>query len=177
MVHDCWKPYFSTDCQTRQICIARLLRELKYLDKLYNNSWTGDFKDLISVALELKRELRETDYLQPVEQRNRLETRLDELLLKPVDIKHKKLLVFKNRMIKFREYLFTFLYHYNVPPDNNGSERAVGTFKVKQKISGLFRSEKGAQDFAVIRSIIDTAIKNSQNVWAALFLAPKARAE
>ena len=177
MVHDCWKPYFPTDCQTHQICTAHLLRELKYLDKLYNDSWTDDFMDLISVALELKRELRESDYLQPIVQRNILETRLDELLLKPVDSKHKKLLAFKDRMIKYRKYLFTFLYYYNVPPDNNGSERAVRTFKVKQKISGLFRSDKGAQDFAVIRSIIDTAIKNSQNVWAALFLAPKARAE
>ena len=115
--------------------------------------------------------------MQPIVQRNILEIRLDELLLKPVDSKNKKLLAFKDRMIKYRKYLFTFLYYYNVPPDNNGSERAVRTFKVKQKISGLFRSDKGAQDFAVIRSIIDTAIKNSQNVWAVLFLAPKARAE
>jgi hypothetical protein len=51
--------------------------------------------DLISDALELKRGLRETDYLLPIEQRNILETRLDELLLKPVNPDHKKLLTFK----------------------------------------------------------------------------------
>jgi hypothetical protein len=44
----------------------------------------------------------------------------------------------------------------------------VRTFKVKQKVSGLFRSTNGAVAFAVIRSVVDTAIKNSQNVWAAL---------
>ncbi len=71
-------------------------------------------------------------------------------------------------MDKYKQYLFTFLYHYDVPPDNNVSERAVRTFKVKQKVSGLFRSQLGEQAFAVIRSIIDTAIKNSRNVYKKL---------
>jgi len=68
--------------------------------------------------------------------------------------------------------LFTFLYNHEVPPDNNASERAVRTFKVKQKVSGLFRSDEGANAFAIIRSIIDTTIKNAQNVMQALTLIP-----
>ena len=55
-----------------------------------------------------------------------------------------------------------------VPPDNNASESALRTFKVKQKVSGLFRSNEGAQTFAVIRSVIDTTIKNQKNVMEAL---------
>jgi hypothetical protein len=42
------------------------------------------------------------------------------------------------------------------------------TFKIKQKVSGLFRSFDGARDFAIIRSLIDTAIKNNQKVWRGL---------
>jgi transposase len=53
---------------------------------------------------------------------------------------------------------------------DNASERAVRTFKVKQKVSGLFRSSEGAKAFAVIRSVIDTTIKNAQNVLKALVL-------
>ncbi|MDR1632944.1 MAG: transposase, partial [Dysgonamonadaceae bacterium] len=64
--------------------------------------------------------------------------------------------------------LFQFLYCSDVPPDNNASERAVRTFKVKQKVSGLFRSFEGAHAFAVIRSVIDTILKNGQNVVDAL---------
>jgi hypothetical protein len=45
----------------------------------------------------------------------------------------------------------------------NGSERAIRNFKTKLKVSGLFRSDEGAERFAVIRSIIDTAIKNNKN--------------
>lgn len=51
-----------------------------------------------------------------------------------------------------------------VPPDNNGSERAIRNVKVKQKISGFFKTEKGAQTFAINRSIIDTIIKSGNNV-------------
>jgi len=58
------------------------------------------------------------------------------------------------------------------PPNNNASEGAVLTFKVKQKVPGLFRSEEGEKAFAVIRSVIDTTIKNTQNVMQALALIP-----
>ena len=168
MVHDCWKPYFKVAAQSHQICTAHLLRELKYLDQFYNNEWTKKFTRLLNDALQLKKELTPSDYLYPVEQRKLLEQRLEELINLPVDPKHEKLITFKNRIIEYRQYLFRFLYQYDVPPDNNASERAIRTFKVKQKVSGLFRSFEGAQAFAVIRSVIDTTIKNGQNVCLAL---------
>jgi len=71
-------------------------------------------------------------------------------------------------MNKYRDYIFTFLYHPKVPPDNNGSERAIRNIKVKQKISGQFKSPTGAFNFAVLRSITDTALKNGQNILKAL---------
>ena len=54
-------------------------------------------------------------------------------------------------MIKGRNHLFTFLYDLEVPPDNNATERAVRNVKVKQKISGQFKS--GQNTFCVLRSI------------------------
>ena len=78
----------------------------------------------------------------------------------------------KERIVRYRNYLFTFLYYRKVPPDNNASERAMRTYKVKQKVSGLFRSNEGAQAFAVIRSVIDTTIKNKKNVMKALAIIP-----
>jgi transposase len=168
LVHDCWKSYFKVVAQSHQICTAHLLRELKYLGQLYKDEWSTNFTRLLNDALQLKKELSPSDYLQPVEQRKLLEQRLDELLNLPLDPKYEKLITFQIRIIEYRQYLFRFLYQYDVPPDNNASERAVRTFKVKQKISGLFRSFDGAQAFAIIRSVIDTTIKNHQNVWWAL---------
>jgi hypothetical protein len=119
-------------------------------------------------ALQLKRELTPADYLQPIQQRKLLEERMDELLNQTLDAQHGKLITFKNRIVEYQRSLFRFLYSFDVPTDNNASERAVRTFKIKQKISGLFRSFDGARDFAIIRSLIDTAIKNNQKVWVGL---------
>ncbi len=52
-----------------------------------------------------------------------------------------------------------------MPFDNNGSERAIRNIKVKQKVSGGFRSDRGATIFAIIRSTIDTWIKRSADVF------------
>ncbi|MFM6346151.1 MAG: transposase, partial [Dolichospermum sp.] len=77
------------------------------------------------------------------------------------------------RMIKYKDYLFNFLHYPDVPPDNNASERAIRNVKVKQKISGQFKSFDGAMNFAILRSITDTAIKNNQNVLNALFVVAR----
>jgi transposase len=169
LVHDCWTSYFSVKTNGHQICVAHLLRELKYLGKLYAQQWTVSFIGMLKMALELKNNMPDReDYLKPVEQRTKLENMLDEMLKQNIDPEHKKLVVFKERMVRYRNYLFAFLYQMEVPPDNNASERAIRTYKVKQKVSGLFRSQEGADAFAVIRSVIDTTIKNKNNVWEAL---------
>lgn len=67
-------------------------------------------------------------------------------------------------MIKHKEYILTFPHHFQVPPDNDASERAIRNVKVKQKVSGQFKTENGAQIYAVIRSVTETCIKNGQNI-------------
>ena len=54
--------------------------------------------------------------------------------------------------------------------DNNASERAIRNIKIKTKVSGQFRSEDGADSFAVIRSIIDTTRKSGNNILDALVI-------
>ena len=76
-------------------------------------------------------------------------------------------------MRRERQYLFIFLFLKQVPPDNNASERAIRNVKVKQKISGQFKIPQAAQNFAKIRSVIDTTIKNQMNVLESLILIAK----
>jgi hypothetical protein len=66
--------------------------------------------------------------------------------------------------------IYPFLTHPDIPADNNAWERSIRKVKVKTKISGQFRNKegKGADRFARLRSVIDTAIKNKQDVYHAL---------
>ena len=71
-------------------------------------------------------------------------------------------------MKNFKDDIIRFLFDFSVPFDNNFSERDIRMMKLKQKISGCFRSKKGAQYFARIRSYIMTARKQGVNVFDAL---------
>jgi len=98
-----------------------------------------------------------------------IESRFNKLIEQNVNAKIAELVTFHKRMVKYKDHIFNYLKYPDVPADNNGSERAIRNIKVKQKISGQFRSFAGSMNFAILRSITDTAIKNGQNVLNALF--------
>ena len=168
LVHDCWKAHFQTPVNKHQLCTAHLERETKYLEERYKVAWPVRFRIMLLEAERLKKHFTPVDYFYPNHTRNHLERELDNLLSEPLEPNHKELITFQKRIIKYRDHVFTFLYHPDVPPDNNGSERAIRNVKVKQKISGQFKVFNAAENFAILRSIIDTAIKNGQKVLPAL---------
>ena len=111
----------------------------------------------------------DNDYLNPPQEITQLNEKLDELLAVDFSEFHSKEQAFIKRLNKHRQSIFTFLTDLNVPPDNNASERAIRNVKVKGKVSGQFRNKegKGADRYAKIRSVVDTTIKNGQDIYAA----------
>ena len=79
-------------------------------------------------------------------------SRLDKLLDIDYSGKHSKIKAFIDRLRKNLDSILTFLYYSKVPPDNNGSERAIRNAKVKMKISCQFRSLGGANCFCQIKN-------------------------
>ncbi len=94
--------------------------------------------------------------------------RLTRLLNQFISPKEKKSRTLQKKLKKIFESIFLFLFHPDIPPDNNGSERAIRNIKVKQKVSGFFKSVQGAKDYVVIGSIIDTTTKAGFPVFASL---------
>ena len=52
-----------------------------------------------------------------------------------------------NRFVKYDDRILAFLEHPDIPFDNNQAERDIRMTKVKQKVSGTFRSKEGAESF------------------------------
>ena len=170
LVSDRWAPQLNTTAKEHQLCLAHLLRDTIYLDQIYNDSWTKAFKALLLDGINLDKDMGAADYDNPkFEKREQIINRFEQLLVNfNENKKYKKLNSFVKRITKLKKSVFVFLYYQDVPPDNNASERAVRNIKVKQKISGQFKSPEGAKRFAIIRSIIDTLTKNNLNVLGAL---------
>ncbi|HLE12334.1 MAG TPA: transposase [Bacteriovoracaceae bacterium] len=73
-----------------------------------------------------------------------------------------------NRMIKLKKEILKFMYDFDVQFTNNQAERDLRMAKVQLKVSGGFRSERGAQNFALFRSYISTTKKHGLGVFTAL---------
>jgi transposase len=162
LVTDCFSGYFGQKVATHQICTAHILRELTFLSEVHEkHSWPKRMMALIRDALQLRKA-----GFQQIEA-DAVFHRFQVLLNQVIGKKYKKMKALQKRLIKYRDYLFYFLKNEMVPPDNNASERAVRAFKVKLKVSGFFKSDTGAQCFAQLHSIADTARKNNQSPLSA----------
>jgi hypothetical protein len=153
-----------------QICIAHLLRELANFEEALSCTWSIQMKQVLLDAIEIKKQLTESQYQNAPIEVLKIHARLNELLQADSTAYHPKVKTFIKRLTKNQKAILTFLHHPKVPPDNNGSERAIRNIKVKVKVSGQYRSLRGAERFAIIRSVIDTTTKNTQNIFPALTL-------
>ena len=176
LISDAWAAQLATNAKSHQLCMAHLLRDLKYLSETLKDEWAEKVNQLFKEAIKLKKTLLSSDYNNENLAIQNIEKRTNQLLYDE-HVLTKKANTFRKRLIKNRDYLFEFLKYENVSPDNNGSERAIRNVKVKQKISNQFKSLNGAKIFVVLRSIIDTAIKNNLNVFDALFYVANSKAE
>jgi len=164
---DRWRAQLNTNAKGHQLCTAHLLRELKYLIQLEKTSWAERMKQLLLKAIELKRKCAEYASDNPLVEE--IESEMDLLLNETINKSQSpKTLNLQESFTKYRVYVFPFLYNAEVPPDNNGSERAIRNIKVKQKVSGQFKT--GHNTFCILRSVIDTCIKNKVDVFEALTL-------
>ena len=165
LVTDRWAAQLKTITKGFQICLAHLLRNIIFLDESEKHPFATQFKQFMVDVFSIRKQLIQigTPYQTEQKEAKIIEKRLNDLLLMSIDKeKYPHTLTFQASMIKYRNYLLPCLYNLEIPPDNNGSERAIRNIKVKQKVSGQFKSGQNA--FCIIRSIIDTLTKKGVEV-------------
>ena len=81
--------------------------------------------DFILQALEFKKQMLPEDYRVPNKMRDCIEEKLSELLEHPIEPTHKKAVTLQKSLLKKRNCILLFLYHLEVPPDNNGTEISI----------------------------------------------------
>lgn len=175
-IHDYWKSYYQYDC-AHALCNVHHLRDLIYIHEQLGQNWA---KEAIETLLQIKKSVdtakQEGKSLLSSKTVQNHEIKWDEILKKgyaenpdlPPPKKKKRGRVAKgkarNLIERFdhqRHEVLAFMYNFDIPFDNNLAENGIRMNKVKQKISGCFRSIEYSEDFCKIRSYICTARKNA----------------
>ena len=181
-VHDHWTPYFGYEDVTHSLCNAHILRELKFIHEQYGQKWAEKMTEfLLNVKSEVDQDHLCRDQLH-FAQIAMFEDRYDEIVMEGLDmnpppprvpgkrgrVKQSEPKNLLDRLKKYAGCVLAFMYDFRVPFENNQAERDLRMIKVKQKVSGTFRTMEGAERFAAIRGYISTAKKNRYSVLDAI---------
>ena len=172
VVHDHWKSYFGMENVIHALCNAHHLRELKALIEIEKEPW----------AVKMSRFLKFLSHLKTtsIKRIHKIYDAIINLGLAfhesqpALSARKNKRRVGHNlllRLCNFKDAVLRFLTVSNVPFTNNQAEQDIRMMKVKQKISGGFRSQRGAEIFCTIRGFLSTNRKQGINLFKAILTA------
>jgi transposase len=165
---DCWKAQLNAPAKIRQICLSHQIRNLQGLiDKRPHLAWATEMQTLFRKAIHLRNrreKMTERGYQRQVRM---TEKRLEQLLQRTFKGLGRNLL---ERYRKYRNSLLIFLHRTDVPAHNNACERALRPSVIHRKVLGSFRSDWGAQGYAALATVLNTAKRNGQSAFHKLVL-------
>jgi len=191
LVHDGWIPYKALVCQ-HALCNQHHLRELTFLLEEQGQVWAGDMIELLTYANH-QDNLNCADGKAPSYASKKYQCEVHDLRAlyeailaqaqaenpvapatgkrgRPKQSKATNLI---GRLRDYSDDVWRFMTQPNVPFTNNLAEQTVRMPKVKQKVSGCFRTPQGAQNYCVIRSYCATMHKQGANIFESLVAAFK----
>ena len=172
LIHDHWKPYFKYIC-CHVLCNAHHLRELQRAHEQDGQKWA---LKMIKLLVEINEAVTQAGGELSDRRAREFRKKYRKILRKaemecPENLKQRAQSKSRNlleRLLEFEEETLMFMENSDVPFTNNQGERDLRMTKVQQKISGCFRSMRGAKDFCLIRSYLSTCRKNGIHPMDAL---------
>ena len=138
-----------------QFCLAHLIRDAQYAADAGDTGFAPGFLALLKRACRLGRVRDRLSDDQLDACHRKFVKKLSELLQRPPT--HAKGAKLQKAMARGRGNLFLFVTNRALEPTNNGSERALRPCVTFRKITGGFRTAWGAELYADIRSVLETA--------------------
>ena len=179
-VHDHWQCYWPMKGVEHALCNAHHLRALQALVEFDKEDRARRMQRLLRRARSIARLARRRGIAVPA----RLARGYDRLLVEALAFheglpplasagkrgarRRRKGHNLALRLHARRDATLRFLADPDVPFTNNEAERDLRMMKLRQKISGGFRSASGAEEFATLRTIIATAQKQGWDILDAL---------
>ncbi|MEM9153262.1 MAG: IS66 family transposase [Cyanobacteria bacterium P01_F01_bin.3] len=165
-VSDLFSAQAAHPAENWQVCLAHQLRDCQYAIDAGDDLFAPRMKRLFLRAIALQRRRQRLAPSTFQQYCSRLRGALREILnLEPLSDDGQRLL---RRYQKIRAHLLLFLSDETIPPTNNASEQALRWSVVFRKITHGFRSDWGAELFALVRSIVNTAHRQGISAFDAI---------
>ena len=191
-VHDCFSSNWTLEGVEHGVCNSHTLRELKALIEFEKEPWASDMtailldaKKIRDIARSQGQDAVEPEAIKEIERRydacceQAITVHENQPPLTPESEKKKpgrrKRRTGHNLALRFKDLksnVLLFLNDLAVPFTNNEAERDLRMTKVRQKVSGCFRTEEGAENFCILRTVVETARKQGWDIMQTLKTAP-----
>jgi transposase len=181
IIHDCWASYLTYDHCGHGLCGSHLLRELTFIVDSNEYRWAADMKRLLqktckNVSISKDKILTKKEYKNLQKRYRTIITQGDkELPVIPEKPSGQRGKMAKSdahnlweRLKTYEEAVLLFAKDGHVSFTNNRAERDLRMSKVKQKVSGCFRTVEYAEAYCRISSYLQTMANKGHNPLIAI---------
>lgn len=162
-IHDRFSAYMplwrKTGHRPQQVCWSHILGDSKELTELYGCRGGNHIHWVLKYLLNKAKEFDHNGTQEDVEE---LKSTLEKWIVR--NFESSECRKFVKNLLKYKDFMFEFVINPEVDPTNNRAERAIRPCVIARKVSGGSRSEKGAQIYSVLMSIVQTLKQQGKNI-------------
>ena len=162
-IHDRFTAYNplrrKTGFRPQQVCWSHLLGDSKEMAKIYDVRGGNHIHWVLKQIYKKAKIFNHCGTQKDVEE---LKVTLERWIVRNFD--SIKCRTFIKNLLKYKDFMFEFVTNPDVDATNNRAERAIRPCVIARKISGGSRSDRGAQIYAILMSIVQTLKLNGKSI-------------